>query len=349
MGRWMPRPGIMLGGLGMGVIVRRASWTNRAVRAAIVAALLVMAGGSAIVPNGAVVSAAPPPTAPPIVGGLRISRLSSPGRSVVSDGSAWVATFTDGSRTVSLAGPGRTFAEASTPDRVVTQTWVRLLPAAFRGTVDTAWLARARADRSADVLATAFQYVSGAPSLRDAFGVQVAGDASYGPLLADGSRQEGSDFSDYLGVTWTYPDGALDPPEVDQFLALDCSGFVRMVFGYRGGVAISLRLVAGAIPRRAFEQAASAPGIIVITNRGVVPTSRTLMAAGDLVFFDASTDDGSQLDHVGIFLGRDTAGHDRFISSRKTADGPTMGDLAGRSVLDGTGLYARSFRAARRI
>ena len=337
----------------MGVVARRADRMNRSIRvgirAAVVAALLVMAGGSTIVPSGAVVSAATSRTAPPTAGGLRIARLSSPGRSVVSDGSGWVATFTDGSRTVGLAGPERTFAEASTPDRVVTKTWVRLLPAAFSGTVDTAWLALARADQSADVLATAFQYISGAQRLRDAFGVQVAGDASYGPLQTEGSRQEGSDFSDYLGVTWAYPDGALDPPEVDQFLALDCSGFVRMVFGYRGGAALSLRPVAGAIPRRAFEQAASAPGIIVIADRGVAPTSRTVLAAGDLVFFDASTDDGSQLDHTGIFLGRDTAGHDRFISSRKTADGPTMGDLAGRSVLDGTGLYARSFRAARRI
>ncbi len=74
-----------------------------------------------------------------------------------------------------------------------------------------------------------------------------------------------------------------------------------------------------------------------------------MLQPGDVVAFDASTTDGTRIDHVGIFLGRDSLGHDRFISSRKTADGPTLGDLGGRSVLDGTGLYAVSFRTARRI
>ena len=55
------------------------------------------------------------------------------------------------------------------------------------------------------------------------------------------------------------------------------------------------------------------------------------------------------LDHVGMYLGRDTNGHYGFISSRKTADGPTMGDRGGKSILDGTGLYARTFRAVRRV
>jgi cell wall-associated NlpC family hydrolase len=48
---------------------------------------------------------------------------------------------------------------------------------------------------------------------------------------------------------------------------------------------------------------------------------------GDLVFFDADSKDGSQIDHVGMYLGRDSEDHHRFISSRKRADGPTMGDL----------------------
>ena len=39
----------------------------------------------------------------------------------------------------------------------------------------------------------------------------------------------------------------------------------------------------------------------------------------------------------------------RFISSRKSANGPTLGDTNGKSLLDGTGLYAKSFRAARRF
>jgi cell wall-associated NlpC family hydrolase len=73
------------------------------------------------------------------------------------------------------------------------------------------------------------------------------------------------------------------------------------------------------------------------------------LAPGDLVFFDADSTDGTQIDHVGIYLGRDTGGNYRFLSSRQSIDGPTMGDYRGSSVLNGTGLYARSFRAARRL
>ena len=280
---------------------------------------------------------------------LRIDTLTSPTRSVVSDQDGWLATFTNGSMTVTMAGPERIFAEASTPDRVISRTWVRLLPTPFFGTVDLTWLASARADSAPDLLAIAFQYTTDAPSVLDSRGLRVAGDASYGPLQADGTRQEGSDFNDYLGVTWRYADGTVDPPEAAQLGALDCSGFVRMVLGYRSGIPLSLSAATGSIPRRAFQQAASAPAVILIANKGVAPKSRSSLAPGDLVFFDASTNDGTQIDHVGIYLGRDTAGHDRFISSRKSADGPTMGDFSGRSVLDGTGLYAKSFRTARRV
>ena len=280
---------------------------------------------------------------------VRIDRRSSPARSIVRDKNGWVATFTDGSRTVTLAGPPRVFAEASTPDQVSTSTWVRLLPAAFAGSVDLTWLERARTDRSPDVLAVAFQYVAGAPAIVDPSGRQIAGDASYGPLQADGTRVVGSDFSDYLGIPWTYPGGVIDAPEPSQLGALDCSGFVRMLLGYRSGFPLSLRPTPGALPRRAWELASSSPGPELIGNRGTVPTDRSMLAPGDLVFFDAETNDGSQIDHMGMYLGTDTAGHARFISSRKSADGPTMGDTNGRSVLDGTGLYARSFRSARRV
>jgi hypothetical protein len=67
------------------------------------------------------------------------------------------------------------------------------------------------------------------------------------------------------------------------------------------------------------------------------------------VFSDASTDDGTAIDHVGLYLGKDSAGNYRFISSRKTVNGPTMGDVGGKSVLNGTGLYAKTFVAARRL
>ena len=324
---------------------------RRSIAIAVAIALAVVAGRPVVVPGGDGVAAASNSSGllATSTTSLRTARLSAPGRSVVSDKNGWVATFTDGSRTVTLAGPQRVFAEASTPDSVVTRTWVRLLPRPFAGKVDLAWLAAARDDQSPDVLGIAFQYVAGAAPIVDGTARTIAGDASYGPLQADGTRAEGSDFSDYLGVTWTYADGTVDPPEADQRGALDCSGFVRMVLGYRTGVALSLRPATDTLPRRAFEQLAGAPGIVVIPDRGTAPADRSLLAAGDLVFFDASTNDGTQIDHVAIYLGRDTAGHDRFISSRKSADGPTMGDISGRSVLDGTGLYARSFRAVRRV
>ena len=52
---------------------------------------------------------------------------------------------------------------------------------------------------------------------------------------------------------------------------------------------------------------------------------------------------------VGIYLGLDSAGHPRFISSRKVANGPTMGDRGGASLLTGDGLYASAFREAKRL
>jgi hypothetical protein len=68
-----------------------------------------------------------------------------------------------------------------------------------------------------------------------------------------------------------------------------------------------------------------------------------------IFYSDRDTEDGPRLDHVGMYLGPDEGGHHRFISSRKTHNGPTLGDEGGRSILDGTGDYARSFRAARRL
>jgi cell wall-associated NlpC family hydrolase len=73
------------------------------------------------------------------------------------------------------------------------------------------------------------------------------------------------------------------------------------------------------------------------------------LQAGDLVFFDADPIDGPAIDHVGMFIGVDSVGNRRFISSRKGANGPTLGDVRGASVLDGPGLYAKSFRSARRL
>ncbi|MBA2529144.1 MAG: C40 family peptidase [Euzebyales bacterium] len=283
-----------------------------------------------------------------MTGTVRVRRRSDPDRVVVSDDLGRVATFTTAARTVTVRGPSRTFREATTSASVSSTTWVRLLPVPFTGSVDWSWLSARLADRSPDLLDVAAQYVTGAAVKTDATGLRYAGDASYGPVQPDGSRQEGSDFNDYLGVPWTY-DSTVDRPENAQLHALDCSGFVRMVFGYRGGVPLTLRPEEGRLPRRAVHMNASAPGAVVIADRGFVPSRLSMLRPGDLVLFDASSDDGTDIDHVGIYLGRDSSRAPRFVSSRKTVDGPTMGDVGGRSTLTGTGLYARSWRAARRL
>jgi cell wall-associated NlpC family hydrolase len=215
--------------------------------------------------------------------------------------------------------------------------------------VDVAWLEQARADASPDVLATAMQYIAGSSDLVTGDGTLLAADASYGPLQSDGTRQEGSDWNDLQGVTATYPD-TTDAPEAQQLRSLDCSGFVRMLWGTRSGIPLGLRPDGGAtLPRRAVQQASSAPGVVPVADTGAQVTDLRRLQPGDLVFFDASSDDGTAIDHVGVYLGLDGGGRHRFISSRKSADGPTMGDLRGASVLDGSGFYARAFRSTRRL
>ncbi len=272
----------------------------------------------------------------------------------------WLATLTDGAYTVTLAGPVRTFSEPTAAHTVTHEVWVRTLPAPFDGDVDTTWLAHAlKANEEAvpDVLEIATQYIEGAPAIFEC-DLQIAGDASYGPLK-NGKREEGSDFNDYLGIEWVYSE-KVDKPEKRQRHCLDCSGFVRMVWGYRHhlpgyGYADTVPLCLepqpyhSAIPRRSFEIYDAAPGVIIVSNIGVQVKDFSPLGIGDLVFFDADDSDGTQIDHVGIYLGLDAGNHYRFISSRKGANGPTLGDTRGKSILDGTGLYARSFRAVRRL
>jgi len=272
----------------------------------------------------------------------------------------WVATFTERAYTVALAGPMRTFREPDVDPSVTHKVWIRTLPVPFTGKGDTAWLAYARRAnqlRIPDVLAIAMQYVKGASKIFEG-DLQIGGDARYGPMK-HGKREEGSDFNDYLGIEWTYPE-KLDKPEKRQKHCLDCSGFIRMVRGYRhslpgAGYADTVPLCLdprsdrSAMPRRAFEIYEAGPGVVIVPNTGIQVTEFSDLAVGDLVFFDADASDGVRIDHVGMYLGVDAGGRHRFISSRKGANGPTFGDYRGRSTLDGTGLYAQSFRAIRRL
>lgn len=281
-------------------------------------------------------------------GHTHVGSRPASGRTVVATRHGRTATFTVGARTVTITGPSRTFSESTTSATVTSTMWVRLLPAPFSGTIPETWLSAALADRSPDLLATAMQYTTGARTILDGQGAVLADDADYGPLQEDGTREEGSDFNDYLGITWTYESG-VDEPEADQIGALDCSGFVRMVVGRRLGIPLTLDPDGLALPRRSVQMAASAPGVVVVSDTGTRATDTSALRPGDLVFFDVSTNDGSDIDHVGIYLGKDSAGVPRFVSSRKTANGPTMGDTGGRSTLSGTGFYASGWRSARRL
>jgi cell wall-associated NlpC family hydrolase len=104
-----------------------------------------------------------------------------------------------------------------------------------------------------------------------------------------------------------------------------------------------------ALPRRAVQMAARAPGVLIERNRGGQLHDLSRLGVGDLVFFDADTDDGARIDHVGFLLGVDSDGHHRFLSSRKGTNGPTLADVRGKSILDGNGLYARGLRSVRRL
>ena len=292
---------------------------------------------------------------------FHLKRHLNPDRTEVRDSkNRWIALLTDGAYTVTLAGPRRTFAEPSAADSVTHTTWVRTLPKPFHGNVEPTWLTHAltaNEKKVPDVLAIAMQYIAGKPAMFEGT-LQIAGDAAYGPLT-NGKREEGSDFNDYLGIKWRYPN-QVDEPEERQLHCLDCSGFIRMVWGYRhhlpgrnyvDTVPLTLKPVKShnALPRRSFEIYKAAPGIITIPDTGAQVKDLSRISIGDLVFFDADESDGTRIDHVGMYLGLDAGDHHRFISSRKGANGPTLGDNKGKSILDGTGLYARSFRAVRRL
>ena len=308
--------------------------------------------------------------------------LSNPTRIEVMKNRVWVATFTEGSYTVILSGPSRTFSETVTIDNklydasVAHSTWVRTLPAPFADSVDLKWLKDALSANNLerpDILSIAMDYIDGASDIY-ANNLRIAGDADYGPLDPNDStkRLEGSDFNDYLGLAWNYSyDNYTDNAESDQIGSLDCSGFMRMIWGYRhsmSGYRYSDRVPLKhettssfvGMPRKSYEIFEDGVGTVIIANSGSQATNFAGLQIGDLVFFDADTSgtDGSRIDHVGMYIGIDDDGYRRFISSRKKINGPTMGDYAGVSLLDRyftkngvttPSTYTKAFRAARRL
>jgi cell wall-associated NlpC family hydrolase len=293
-------------------------------------------------------------------GEYRFARLDDPPRTAVQNGDGvTLAVFTDGARTARLAGPARKFSEPEHTEVTVTTTaWIRLAPQKWQEGSESEewfrpWLGRALNNRAGDVLATAMQYVEGAERKENTDGLQIAGDAQFGPLsnIDPDGRAENSDFYDYLGVSWSFRDGKREKPSKTHLRALDCSGFIRMVYGYRLGYPLRGTNTAGVgLPRRAYAMAQFGPGVQLMPNTGRQATDLDRLQPGDLLFFNAGPVQNAHIEHSGIFLGVDSAGHYRFISSRAKANGPTLGDSGGASIIDGDDAYwAVRFRTARRI
>ncbi|MFE1292704.1 NlpC/P60 family protein [Streptomyces sp. NPDC058751] len=290
-------------------------------------------------------------------------RLNNPTRSVLrGENGDILATFTDGARTATLRGPSRTFTEpANTQSRVVTQDWVRLMPEAWRQGAEKEkwfkdWFKEFYGSETDDVFAMAFQYVEGAPVKKDDEGVPYAGDAVFGPFKEDGvDRLEQNDFYDYLGINYTFRDGTSMVARKERYRALDCSGYMRMVLGYRARYPLMATNLSGdGLPRSADGMARSKVGVDVLKLSGPAPwytrpKNIDVVQPGDLLFFKMDHRTGNHLDHVALYLGVDTDGHRVFISSRKEVNGPTMGDKGGASRIDGNGFYAGLLRSAKRL
>jgi cell wall-associated NlpC family hydrolase len=269
-----------------------------------------------------------------------------------------VATLTVGARTAVLTGPERRFEEPSTTAAVIDSTsWVRLLPRPWRQGDDTEdWFVRWLHDQVGatgppDVLAASMQYLEGEPDRRDKRGVRYAGDAGFGYVHSRDER-DGADFYDYLEIPWDFPDAGIKRPAKRWRGELDCSGFIRLVYGYRFGVRLlnqTATTTVDGLPRTAASMAVYARSVVVAAGRNPSrpPTDLSAVQPGDLVFF-ALHDDPALITHSGIYLGADTDGRMRFISSRGTVDGPTFGDVRGDGVID-SGYFGDRLRRVIRL
>ncbi|MFE9937401.1 NlpC/P60 family protein [Streptomyces hirsutus] len=243
------------------------------------------------------------------------------------------------------------------PPVITHDTWVRVLPTPFDGRWTASLADRIRAwavDTSPDVLSVAMMFITGAPAVKSPAlgGAPIAGQSLYGPNAADGTRIEGADFHDFMGRDWTFPNGETMAANASEYLAMDCSGYVRMVYGFHMRIPLvrSRDFDGLNLPRETKNIGPSGPGIVVAQATDAAPLLDHLQI-GDVPHFDADQSDpvAGQFDHNGIYLGVDHRGHPRFINSRKTPNGPTFGDLGGSSALDGGGLYATSLRLIRRF
>jgi hypothetical protein len=281
------------------------------------------------------------------------------GRTIVKTArGATAAVLTQGARVVNLPGTPRTFTEsANTAAKVSSDVYAYVMPKPwYPDAQDEPWFTswfRSNTSitqrRPLDVLTIAMQYLDGAPVLRDARNVAYAGDAGFG-LLRTEDEVDGADFYDFMGIPWTWPDGSKSQPSPQWLRRLDCSGYIRMVYGYRGG----LPLARGAestegLPRTARGMARYRDAVRIAEGDAddKAPESLNGIMPGDLLFF-ALHDDETTITHSGIYIGDDQNGDQRFVSSRTSQNGPTFGDFNTKSIFN-TGYFRRRLRRVIRL
>ncbi|GLZ01375.1 NlpC/P60 family protein [Actinoplanes sp. NBRC 103695] len=284
-----------------------------------------------------------------------LRRADDPPRTIVYDKGQPVATLTDGARTVAFHGPPRTFVEASVSAKVVTDQWVRVAPEPWspkraKDPEMSAWFHASLGSTEPDILQFTTEYLRGAPPRRDDKGDLYAGDAGFG--IERGAGVDGADFHEFMGIPWTFPDDTTVPANPRWLGKLDCSGFLRIVYGYRGGLPLltgTTRSTVDGMPRTANAMAYYARSAVVAAGSSPERAPRDLgdIQPGDLVFF-AMRDDPAKVSHSGIFLGVDVTGHPRFVSSRGVTRGPSFGDTANSSsTLDDSAFSAALRRVIR--
>ncbi|MER7892124.1 NlpC/P60 family protein [Micromonospora sp. NPDC094482] len=272
---------------------------------------------------------------------------------------AVVATLTAGARTVVVAGPPRQFTEPSTTPAVIDSTsWVRVAPRAWQAEHDldekfASWLLDQIEAKNppVDVLAAAMQYLPDAPDGVNDDGVRYIGDAGFG-YVHSADERDGADFYDYLEIPWKFSDSGRAKPSKRWDRDLDCSGYLRLIYGYRFGIPLfnaPVNTTVNGLPRTASSMASYARSVLIAAGRNPsrAPTNLSAMQPGDLVFF-ALHDDPGLITHSGIYLGKDQDGGMRFVSSRGTVDGPTFGDVRGDGVVD-SGYFGERLRRVIRL
>lgn len=287
--------------------------------------------------------------------------LTRPDRTEVrrrADGNV-VATLTVGARTAVFAGPQRRFTEPGATSAVIDSTsWVRLAPRPWQPKQhldeDTAgWLLDQIEDTDPpiDVLAASMQYLADAPDGKNDDGVRYIGDAGFG-YVHTADERDGADFYDYLEIPWKFPDTGRAKPSKRWDRDLDCSGYLRLIYGYRFGFPLlngPVNTTVDALPRTASNMAAYTRSVLIAAGRTAAqpPTKLAAVQPGDLVFF-ALHEDPNLITHSGIYLGKDQNGGMRFVSSRGTVDGPSFGDVRGNGVID-SGYFGQRLRRVIRL